>query len=471
MVYYCSTWWRILKSVWYRWRYLLLVLYYYSVSGEGNGLDYRLILIRRWRTCTNAWRHWRLQSKDGALWGDFGLLFQPCLFNLSFQSVFGRDILCELATVGELPLPQASPMSTNKRDRDSDTPRSVASSESPQSVIQEDSPRVIAGSRRVNKDPSSSSQSMRTTQSQHQPNQQQRHPPQLPTSSMTTSKQPTQHADRSTTSVPPTPTYALPVYSDELGRLPFHGHVDFSTQAYLDQVNYWYQGVPNNRGIESSPNSDHIIPQNSVSHHSNRRQHQQVPDHHHLQSSHITSNFSNDTTETSTIAQGFSLNPTIGTGNMVFDPVPLTYIPPTTYTGVSPPIDIVPPQNPIRGGGGPSHSNFRGISMALRGDRGSSSVLNQRQESSQLPSHLEQPHHQHHQHHTQGPREHDVHGNHHHREQQQQQQQQPMDYSYVDVDKDTMSIWPTAPTGFEYVFFFIIISTRGVSDSKLFIIT
>ena len=32
---------------WYRWRYLLLVLYYSSVFGEENGLDCRLILIRR----------------------------------------------------------------------------------------------------------------------------------------------------------------------------------------------------------------------------------------------------------------------------------------------------------------------------------------------------------------------------------------------------------------------------------------
>jgi len=231
------------------------------------------------------------------------------------------------------------------------------------------------------------------------------------------------------------------VYSDELGRLPLHGHADFSTQAYLDQGNYWYQGIPNNRSIESSPNSDHIISPNSVSHHSNRRQHQQFPDHL-VQSSH--NNFSNNTTEARTIAQGFSLNPTIGTGNIMFDPVPLTYITPTSYTGLSPPIDIGPSQNPIRRGGMPSHSTFRGISLALRGDRGGSSVLDQRQESSQLPSHLEQPQHQHHQHHTQGPREHDVHGNYHHRE---QQQQQPMGYSYA--DKDTMSMWPAAPTGFE----------------------
>ena len=344
-------------------------------------------------------------------------------------------------------------MSTNKRERDCDTPRSAASSESPQSMIQEDGPRVIAGSRRVNKELSGSGQSMRAGQPQHQPNQQQRHPPQLP-SLGATSRQPSQHADRSMTSVPSTPTFALPVYSDELGRLPLHGHMNFSTQAYLDQANYWYQGVPNNRGIESSPNSDHIVPPNSLPHHSNRRQHQQVPDHHLVQSS--PNNYSNDMTEASAITQGFSLNPTIGTGNMMFDPVPLTYLPPTTYAGVSPSIDIGPPQNPIGGGGRPSHSSFRGISMALRGDRGGGGVLDQRQESSQLPSHLEQPHHQHHQHHTQGPREHDVQGNLHHRE---QQQQQPMGYSYV--DKDTVSIWPTAPTGFEYVFFFIIMSTRG----------
>ena len=384
-----------------------------------------------------------------ALYGEtLVCLFQSWYLTWVYELSLGRDILCELATVGELPLPQASPISTNKRERDCDTPRSVASSESPQSMVQDDGPRVIAGSRRVNKDISGSGQSMRAGQSQQQPNQQQqRHPPQIPPSTTTsTSRQPTQHADRSMTSVPPTPTYALPVYSDELGRLPLLGHVDFSTQAYLDQANYWYQNVPTNRGIESSPNSDHIVPPSTLSHHSNRHQHQQVPDHHHVQSSHSTNNYSNDTTEASAIAQGFSLNPTIGTGHMMFDPVPLTYIPPTTYAGVSPSIDMGHPQNPIRGGGRPSHSSFQGISMALRGDRGGGGgVLDHRQESSQPPSHLEQPHHQHHQHHTQGQREHDVHGNHHHREQ--QQQQQAMGYSYL--DKDTMAMWPTAPTGFE----------------------
>ena len=381
-----------------------------------------------------------------ALYGETLVCYSnPWFLILGLQSSLslGRDILCELATVGELPLPQASPMSTNKRERDCDTPRSVASSESPQPITQEEGPRVIAGSRRVNKDLSSSGQSMRAGQSQHQSSQQQPQP-QLPTSSTATSSRlPTQHA------VPSTSTYALPVYSDELGRLPLHSHVDFSTQAYLDQANYWYQGVPNNRGIESNPNSDHIVPSNSLSHHSNRR-------HHHI---HSTNNYTNDTTEANAITQGFSINPTMGTGNMMFDPVPLTYISPTTYPGVSSSIDIGgPSQNPI-GGGRSSHSGFGGIPMALRGDRGS--VLEPRQESSQLPSHLEQPQHQHHQHHSQGPREHDVHGNHHHHHE--QQQQQPMGYSYL--DKDTMSMWPTAPTGFEYGFFFFFYISMRVTYS------
>jgi hypothetical protein len=165
-------------------------------------------------------------------------------------------------------------MSTNKRERDRDTPRSLASSESPQTMIQD----------------------------------------------------------------------------DELGRLPLRDDVDFSTQAYLDQAN---QSVTN----ESSPDSDHIFPPNSQTHHSNRHQHQQVPDDHHVQSSHNTNNYSNEMSEEeSTIAQGFPLNPSIGTGHMMFDPDTLTNIPPTTapttHGGILPSIDV----------GRPSHSSFRGIS-------------------------------------------------------------------------------------------------------------
>jgi hypothetical protein len=237
------------------------------------------------------------------------------------------------------------------------------------------------------------------------------------------------------------------VYSDELGRLPLHGHLDFAAQPYLDQTNYWYQNVPNNGGTSGggSPNPDHIAPPNSLSPHSNRRQHQQVPDHHHVQSSHnVVHNYSNSTTETNTITQGFSFNPAIGTGNMLFDPVSLTYMPPAPYAGVPPSIDMGPSQNQVGGGGRPLHTGFRGISMALRGDRGGpGGVIDRRQESSQPPVHPEQLHHQHHHHHTQGQLEHNIHGNHHHRE------QQSMGYASSYVDNDTMTMWSTAPTGFE----------------------
>ena len=373
--------------------------------------------------------------------------------SLWLTSSLGRDILYELATAGELPLPN-SPMSTNKRDRDSDTPRSTASGESPQPVTQDDGPRVIAGSRRINKDLSTSGQSKRVGQSQHQSNQQLSSTPSTSTSHIRQSTHDlTDHS--MTSSVPATSTYALPVYSDELGRLPLHGHLNFSSQAYVDQTNYWYHGDPNRAtgggSSESSSNPDHIVPSNSLSHLSSCRQHQhqQVPDHHHVQSSHNVNNYSDSTTETSTITQGFSFNSSIRPGNIVFDSVP-TYIPPTAYAGVSSSIDIAPPLNPVVGGGRPSPASFRGISMALRGDRGG--VLDRRQESSHPTPHLEQPQHQHHQHYTQGQREHDVYGNHHHRE-----QQQPMGYSTF-LDNDTMAMWSTAPAGFECV---LLLLCRG----------
>jgi hypothetical protein len=51
------------------------------------------------------------------------------LYLLVFDSVLSRDVLCELASVGDLPLPQASPSSA-KRERDSDSPVSLQSSTS-----------------------------------------------------------------------------------------------------------------------------------------------------------------------------------------------------------------------------------------------------------------------------------------------------------------------------------------------------
>ncbi|KAF8072284.1 fungal-specific transcription factor domain-containing protein [Lyophyllum atratum] len=99
------------------------------------------------------------------------------------------DIMYELASVGELPLPKASPPANNKRDRDSDSPASTStlSTNSP-SNTGSDAPRTIAGSRRVTRDTNAPG------------------------------KQPaTSHVDSPQPQMMP---FTLPLYSDELGRFP-----------------------------------------------------------------------------------------------------------------------------------------------------------------------------------------------------------------------------------------------------------
>ncbi|EGN92361.1 hypothetical protein SERLA73DRAFT_99356 [Serpula lacrymans var. lacrymans S7.3] len=111
------------------------------------------------------------------------------------------DILYELASVGDLPLPQPSPTGGNKRERDSDSPISAAPSSSSSAAVVPEVPRNIAGSRRVSHD--------------IQPPQQQQ-------------KQQLQPAP-----TPPNPAavFNLPVYSDDLGRLPLHGQVNFANPS------------------------------------------------------------------------------------------------------------------------------------------------------------------------------------------------------------------------------------------------
>jgi hypothetical protein len=58
------------------------------------------------------------------------------------------DIMYELVSVGDLPLPQVSPNPSNKRERDSDSPLNAEASNTSTSPVVEGS-RVIAGSRRV----------------------------------------------------------------------------------------------------------------------------------------------------------------------------------------------------------------------------------------------------------------------------------------------------------------------------------
>ncbi|KAG6370771.1 hypothetical protein JVT61DRAFT_10973 [Boletus reticuloceps] len=126
------------------------------------------------------------------------------------------DILYELASVGDLPLPQLSPQGGTKRERDSDSPVMA----SRPVLTPKGSPRTIAGSRRVARD----------THSQSQQSRQQQPPPSQPSQS-----------------------YNLPVYSNDLGRLPLHGQVNFhavvptasTSSESMHPSNMWFSSLSN----------------------------------------------------------------------------------------------------------------------------------------------------------------------------------------------------------------------------------
>ncbi|TFK89351.1 hypothetical protein K466DRAFT_584659, partial [Polyporus arcularius HHB13444] len=129
------------------------------------------------------------------------------------------DILYELASVGDLPLPQASPAPSHKRERDSDSP--VSSAVSDGCVALEPAMRSIAGKNRVQKDGPSLAAS---TFAQ----------PLRPQASGSTSAMPVSDSERATSSSAAngaTQSFALPVHTDELGRLPLHPGFNVSYSA------------------------------------------------------------------------------------------------------------------------------------------------------------------------------------------------------------------------------------------------
>jgi hypothetical protein len=96
------------------------------------------------------------------------------------------DILYELVSVGDLPLPQASPNPSNKRERDSDSPLSAEASST--NTPPAEGSRVIAGSRRV-------SGAKKAMQKQ-----------------MVTQEHPVQ----------PKNEFQLPIHTHDLGKMPLH---------------------------------------------------------------------------------------------------------------------------------------------------------------------------------------------------------------------------------------------------------
>uniref|UniRef100_A0A0W0EWG7 Xylanolytic transcriptional activator regulatory domain-containing protein n=1 Tax=Moniliophthora roreri TaxID=221103 RepID=A0A0W0EWG7_MONRR len=117
------------------------------------------------------------------------------------------DVLYELASVGDLPLPNSREGGQNKRDRDSDSPRSTQASNgnSPGAAATEASERSTAGSKRVMK--SSSSTASTTTF------------PSVMSSPSVDKEQPNQQF------------FSLPLYSDELGRLPSYGQLHYTSHG------------------------------------------------------------------------------------------------------------------------------------------------------------------------------------------------------------------------------------------------
>ncbi|KZT23297.1 hypothetical protein NEOLEDRAFT_1180171 [Neolentinus lepideus HHB14362 ss-1] len=121
------------------------------------------------------------------------------------------DILCDLASVGDLPLPQPSP-APSKRERDSDEPIGQSESRSPSYSGDVSHPangqRHIAGTRRVSKDQT----------------------PTSPISGAASASSPSTQIYHPQNQIMSNSVFTLPIHSDELGRLPLHPNFSPQTQ-------------------------------------------------------------------------------------------------------------------------------------------------------------------------------------------------------------------------------------------------
>jgi hypothetical protein len=160
-----------------------------------------------------------VSSVRGILHAEF--FFSPC-----------SDILVELACVGDLPLPGST--NTQKRERESDAPvGSATTTTTTTSSPGQDTPRSIAGMRRV-----APHDTHVASAPPIQPPPPPPPPPQAQAQAQAQAQQRTQHMDPQ--------TYALPMYSDELGRLPVHGHqlgyggAAVAAAAAVGDLDGWY---------------------------------------------------------------------------------------------------------------------------------------------------------------------------------------------------------------------------------------
>ena len=140
-----------------------------------------------------------------------------------------RDILCELATMGDFPLPQPSPPMTNKRRRCYES--STVGEPTYDAMLSVDALREMAGSRRVSGNASTPISLPLLPQQIFSAGEQQEQPIRLQHSS-NFQEQPTS----------PRQFFALPMYSNDLARLSDdYGQTTFSTmgQSPCDDQTHW----------------------------------------------------------------------------------------------------------------------------------------------------------------------------------------------------------------------------------------
>ncbi|TFK49793.1 hypothetical protein OE88DRAFT_1755750 [Heliocybe sulcata] len=139
------------------------------------------------------------------------------------------DILCDLASVGDLPLPQPSPAPSGKRERDSDEPLGLGrvSRTSSDASYEESGQRAFAGTRRVTKEQSVTMTSPVAGPSSAGPSSSAIFPPQ---NAMGDS------------------VFTLPIHSDELGRLPLHPNFGAQTVAPTSTMATIGQQPPSSTG-------------------------------------------------------------------------------------------------------------------------------------------------------------------------------------------------------------------------------
>lgn len=391
----------------------------------------------------------------GRLWCVISKLNRDCL-----NILLDRDILYNLASMGELPLPQRSPPSGTKRERESDVPLSAGAGGSPSNLLfQNEIPRTIAGSRRVTKESPFIRPTERTPLHKRSPQRSQCEPLSSPERLFSFNTRPPQlHAQPShgqirespepgqtISATPPftnaAPMFALPVYSNELGSAPLDGEVTFSAHAHLSQpqvhppqpdlqTNYWYTMPSNTRPQDSerSESASHAGPSGGSSSHRLHYPPAPTPQHQpHSRRYHPTrgvplGDFSSTSEMNSLTGGPYGMDTAdVGAGS-IFDPMTTAYTQrqETSAYALGPTVpemgssSVVSP-SPRSSSGSSMENTYSGMAMDT------------------MPN-LSEGQYQHQHQHQRVPQQHE---------------QQSLSHPFTDAG----AIWSNVPTGFEYVKF------------------